>query len=797
MNIPFFAAPTLSPAAGESVAAAAVAVEGISVPAGVGAGGGAPTEAPVFSDLLQGQGATAAGGEASPAGAAVEDPQMAIDQDAAVEETDGVASWFATSAESVVVPSARWTWNMPTGGGATEEPADGDISDSSEEETDAEVSDTGAETPQPTRTAKSAGLCQPRSRCGNAVPNSEVSGADPAEQATAAASIVVADGMETESTEADTEQTAEDAKMPKQGAPELAALAVDGAIAPPISFSPTDADGRAPSVDQSAVDNGETLLPTPDEVAVTRSDWSADDVVSIASVRSHIEPEKMEAPITATAAAVSETRSFSPTFEDTVPDGATERPVRVVSLQMATVAAPESGLDEADRPVMTVRAVPEESTGATATGSATAAGLGTVGARTSIGGQPLALADARSLVRSQFGENPDGMAPSESATSSVSTVPVAPTSQAAAAAPESLLAAGTENAAMLSSALGKRGGSANVLGNAKLAMETIAAAEVNAMVKPLPAADSDATTESDAGGGAFPPEASGDEAESAETSAATVRNAREILAAPTGRGSPMGRSTSSTGGGRNFQSTDKQPVMDAAAASGTRVARTAENMSAQTTAMLAETELSDTSSWENGLRPVMELMAAGSERTGGVETSRPTDLGTVRSFAAASVREMLDAVERSREGNHTRFELKLETRDNEEVSVRVQWRDGVVHARFVTQTPALRDALAREWQAVSPTLAEKGIRFAEPTFEQRDSGGSTQSQSGSSYGQQERQPSSSSSDAESGTPRSFSARLAEARQSGRTTTTTGTISSVVTESSVPGAATSGSLRAWA
>jgi len=101
--------------------------------------------------------------------------------------------------------------------------------------------------------------------------------------------------------------------------------------------------------------------------------------------------------------------------------------------------------------------------------------------------------------------------------------------------------------------------------------------------------------------------------------------------------------------------------------------------------------------------------------------STPTaaDVGLSRSFAAAAVREVLAAADRMVPATtRTHVELRLQTFDDENVQVHLQWRDGVIQARFVTETPELQQALSREWNGAAPRMADGGLRFAEPKFEQ-------------------------------------------------------------------------------
>ena len=52
----------------------------------------------------------------------------------------------------------------------------------------------------------------------------------------------------------------------------------------------------------------------------------------------------------------------------------------------------------------------------------------------------------------------------------------------------------------------------------------------------------------------------------------------------------------------------------------------------------------------------------------------------------------------------------------EDLSVRVEIRDGAVHTDFHTDSPELRSALSREWQALAAQSPEQLRRYLEPVF---------------------------------------------------------------------------------
>lgn len=60
----------------------------------------------------------------------------------------------------------------------------------------------------------------------------------------------------------------------------------------------------------------------------------------------------------------------------------------------------------------------------------------------------------------------------------------------------------------------------------------------------------------------------------------------------------------------------------------------------------------------------------------------------------------------------------------EDLTVRVELREGVVHTDFRTDSPALREALAKEWQAVAAAAPGQLQRFLDPVFSPASSSGS-------------------------------------------------------------------------
>ncbi len=106
--------------------------------------------------------------------------------------------------------------------------------------------------------------------------------------------------------------------------------------------------------------------------------------------------------------------------------------------------------------------------------------------------------------------------------------------------------------------------------------------------------------------------------------------------------------------------------------------------------------------------------------------------------ASAVVREVAELTHDFRMRERSSVEVKFNFKDETELSVRLSYRDGDVHATFRTDSTELRAALTREWQGFAVGMAQepRGYRIADPVFT-ASNGGSDFAQSrdsGSSAG---------------------------------------------------------------
>lgn len=84
--------------------------------------------------------------------------------------------------------------------------------------------------------------------------------------------------------------------------------------------------------------------------------------------------------------------------------------------------------------------------------------------------------------------------------------------------------------------------------------------------------------------------------------------------------------------------------------------------------------------------------------------------------AAQIVREIRDIADGLAAIERNSVEVRFNFNDTERLSVRVEYREGVVKTTFHTSSPELRDTLAREWQSQLPAGESRAYRVADPVF---------------------------------------------------------------------------------
>jgi hypothetical protein len=96
--------------------------------------------------------------------------------------------------------------------------------------------------------------------------------------------------------------------------------------------------------------------------------------------------------------------------------------------------------------------------------------------------------------------------------------------------------------------------------------------------------------------------------------------------------------------------------------------------------------------------------------------SSPTSAVEPTSHAAELVHEIRDIADGLWAVDRNSVEVKFNFGANDRLAVRVEYRAGTVHATFRTDSPELRDAIAREWQAQTASSDYRPYRVADPVF---------------------------------------------------------------------------------
>ena len=199
--------------------------------------------------------------------------------------------------------------------------------------------------------------------------------------------------------------------------------------------------------------------------------------------------------------------------------------------------------------------------------------------------------------------------------------------------------------------------------------------------------------------------------EEGQPAATLVRGLREILAATPGKSGRVEPSPRKEGATQNFLPVEKQRVGELDPEIGMSGAKRTQPMLSQPPALSSADAALDVFELPGAATPAASAGAANMLK-------QPVEVGSSRSFSAvAAVREVMNVFEKAQENGRTQVELRLPTQGNESLRVHLDWRDGVVHARFVTQTSEMQRALSHEWESIAPRFAEKGLKFSEPSFE--------------------------------------------------------------------------------
>ena len=276
-----------------------------------------------------------------------------------------------------------------------------------------------------------------------------------------------------------------------------------------------------------------------------------------------------------------------------------------------------------------------------------------------------------------------------------------------------------------------------------------------------------------------------------KTAAPVLHTARENLALTNGKSL---KPTAGESGGtqrQNFLNVEQQEVGEGGGFVGTSGAKDSQPMTAHPQVMPAATPSAlDASVGVPALANRAETTAMA---TGGIVA----ESAAARADAVEAVRETMEAVERAQQAGRNHVELRLQTSDTESLRVHLRLQDGVVHAKFVTQTTELQQALSREWDLLAPRLAERGIKFGETSFENRDQSGQSMAQNAFTSGQQRQSSHDRGQTYESAEEQAFSLSSPTSSTMAASRRSPVAASALAAASASPNTAEARSLRAWA
>jgi hypothetical protein len=177
---------------------------------------------------------------------------------------------------------------------------------------------------------------------------------------------------------------------------------------------------------------------------------------------------------------------------------------------------------------------------------------------------------------------------------------------------------------------------------------------------------------------------------------------------------------------RNFVLTGKEELATEQSEAGIAVAKTEATMKTTPTE-----ETRATSNLDN----ILGLPARGEFTVAWPSADRhsaPPTVSYEMNFAQRAVATVSNLVDTQfnasmQKSGSVRLRLKF---GGEDLSVRVELRDGAVHTDFRTDSPELRAALHREWQAVASQSTDALRRYAEPVFSPSANGDSSNPFSG-------------------------------------------------------------------
>jgi hypothetical protein len=171
---------------------------------------------------------------------------------------------------------------------------------------------------------------------------------------------------------------------------------------------------------------------------------------------------------------------------------------------------------------------------------------------------------------------------------------------------------------------------------------------------------------------------------------------------------------------RNFLVAGEKELKNGSALAGITVAKTESTMNSAPTESTRATSSSDTPLGLLPARGEFTVAWPSAERTGEAAVA-PLE-NDFAGRAVATVTNLVDTQFTASMQKSGSVQLRLKF-GGEDLNVRVELRGGEVHTDFRTDSPELRAALNREWQAVAGQSSESLRRFVEPVFSPSSSNG--------------------------------------------------------------------------
>jgi hypothetical protein len=160
----------------------------------------------------------------------------------------------------------------------------------------------------------------------------------------------------------------------------------------------------------------------------------------------------------------------------------------------------------------------------------------------------------------------------------------------------------------------------------------------------------------------------------------------------------------------NFLNVDGKGVKSAQAEDGTGAANWGVSMNLDARPIPAPARFADGALWS-----IEGASGNSSNVERGVESSAPK--AATAPHAAQIVSEIRDIADGLWAVERNSVEVRFNFSENERLSVKVEYRDGVVQTTFRTDSPELRDTIAREWQSQIASASEaRPYRVADPVF---------------------------------------------------------------------------------